>query len=108
MDTGLILIACGFVGLAIAVSLFSRSSSDSDRSGSWLTRDLYRGDLSALTQLVRGASFDVTYDQIGRLKKRGFVRSNFFGTFSVTFKGYIALIVRKTFNRNQSLPTEFN
>jgi hypothetical protein len=50
----------------------------------------------------------VTYDQIGRLKKRGFVRSNFFGTFSVTFKGHVALILRKTLNRNQSLPTQPN
>ena len=74
----------------------------------WVTRDLYCGDLSALAGLARGLISDVIYDQIGALKNRGFVRKNFFRTviFSVTFKGYVALILRATVARDRTTLSE--
>jgi hypothetical protein len=96
MSTGLLLLACGFVTLAIAVTLFARSRSKSHSGQRWITRDLYRGDLHALAKL-RGRSLeDVTYNQIGRLEDRGFVRRTFAGGFGVSFRGYVALILRMT------------
>ncbi len=106
MESGLILLACGLVGLAIAVNLFLRPHGKSQRKPRWVTRDLYRGDLHALADLVRGPAFEVTYDQIGRLKDRGFVRKNFFGTFSVTLKGYVALILKMTVARDHGALAE--
>lgn len=102
MSTGLLLLACGFVALAIAVNLFARSRSKSHSGQHWITRDLYRGDLHALANMVRGRNFAVDYSQIDRLKDRGFVRRNFAGGFSVSFKGYVALILRMTVARGQS------
>jgi hypothetical protein len=104
MSTGLLLLACGLVALAIAVNPFARSRSKFHSGQRWITRDLYRGDLRALANMVRGRNFDITYSQIDRLKDRGFVRRNFTGAFRVTFKGYLALILRMIVARDRSLP----
>jgi len=74
----------------------------------WVTKDLYRGDLSALADLACGRIADVTYDQIGALKNRGFVRKNFFRThlYCVTVKGYVALLLRVTIARDRAPLTE--
>jgi hypothetical protein len=101
MNAGLILLVCGFVGLAIAVKLFSRSRDKSRAGQRWVTKDLYRGDLHALADMVRGSGLDVTYHQIDRLIDRGFVKNNLWGTRSVTFKGYFALILRITVARDR-------
>jgi hypothetical protein len=104
MESGLILLACGFVGLAIAVNLFLQPRVKPQRS--WVTRDLYRGDLHALANLARGQVLDITFDQIGRLKDRGFLRMRRYGNCGVTFKGYAALILRTTVARDRAAPAE--
>jgi hypothetical protein len=47
------------------------------------------------------APVDVTCGQIDRLKDRGFVKNNLWGTRSVTFKRYFALILRITVARDR-------
>ena len=93
MVSGLILIACGFVGLAIAVNLLTRPAGEA-LPRPWLTRGLFRGDLSALAELARGPALDAGYDQLERLKDRGFVKRKLSGSFRMTLKGYFALVVR--------------
>ena len=98
MDTGYILIACGFVALAIALNLRSGGPGSAKRAVMafrlWLTRDLYRGDLTALAYARRGNVFDIDLDQITRLRRRGFLRHGLFGGLRVTMKGRVALAVR--------------
>ena len=106
MNAGYILIACGFVGLAIALNLRSRGPGSLQRMAPafrvWLTRGLYRGDLSALAYAGRGNTFDIDQDQIGRLRGRGFLRKGVLGGLRVTAKGRLALAVRATLAREQT------
>ena len=98
MNPGYILIACGLVGLAIALNLRSRGPGGAQRAAMafrlWMTRGLYRGDLSALACARRGNTYDIDLDQIGRLRQRGFLRKGLFGGVRVTVKGRLALVVR--------------
>lgn len=98
MDTGYVLIACGLVTLAIVLNLRSRGPGGAQRAAMafrfWLTRDLYRGDLTALSSARRGNTFDIDLDQIKRLRRRGFLRHGLLGGLRVTMKGRLALAVR--------------
>jgi hypothetical protein len=106
MNTGYILIACGLVGLAIAINLRSRGRGGAQGAAMafrlWVTRGLYRGDLSALACARRGNTFDIDADQIGRLRHRGFLRKSLFGGFRVTLKGRLALVVRSAVGLEQA------
>jgi len=106
MNTGYILMACGLVGLAIVLNLRSRGPGGARRAAMafrlWMTRGLYRGDLSALACARRGNTFDIDPDQIGRLRERGFMRKGLFGGVRVTLKGRLALVVRSAVGRDQS------
>lgn len=106
MDTGYILIACGFVVLAIVLNLRSRGPGGAQRAAMafrlWLTRDLYRGDLTALAYARRGNTFDIDLDQIKRLSGRGFLRKGLFGGVTITMKGRLALAVRSAVLREQA------
>jgi hypothetical protein len=106
MNTGYILIACGFVGLAIALNLGSGAPGGMRRAAmafrAWPTRGLYRGDLSALTYARRGHIFDIDQDQIGRLRRRGFLRKGLLGGLRITMKGRLALAVRGTTARERT------
>ena len=108
MDTGYILIASGFVVLAIVLNLRSRGPGGAQRAAMafrlWLTRGLYRGDLTALTYARRGNVFDIDIDQIKRLRGRGFLRTGLFGGLRVTMKGRLALVLRTAVVRDA--PTE--
>jgi len=105
MDTGYILIACGFVTLAIILNLRSGGPGGAQRAAMafrlWVTRGLYRGDLSALAYARRGNYFDIDADQIGRLRGRGFLRKGLFGGVKITVKGRLALAVRSAVVREQ-------
>ncbi len=105
MNTGYVLIACGLVGLAITLNLRSRGPGGTQRAAVafrlWVTRGLYRGDLSALACARRGNTFDIDADQIGRLRQRGFLRKSLFGGFRVTLKGRLALVVRSAVGLEQ-------
>jgi hypothetical protein len=106
MNTGYILIACGLVGLAIALNLRSRGPGGAQRAAMafrlWVTRGLYRGDLSALACARRGNTLDIDLDQLGRLRQRGFLRKGLFGGVRITLKGRLALIVRSAAGLEQS------
>ena len=105
MNTGYILIACGLVSLAIAVNLRNRGPGGARRAAIafrlWVTRGLYRGDLSALACARHGNTFDIDADQIERLHQRGFMRKGLFGGFRVTLKGRLALVVRSAVGLEQ-------
>lgn len=98
MNTGYVLIACGLVGLAIAVNLRGRGPGTAQHGAMamrlWVTRGLYRGDLSALACARGGNTFDIDPGQIGRLRSRGFLREGLLGGFHVTLKGHLALLVQ--------------
>jgi len=106
MNSGYILIACGFVGLAIALNLGSGAPGGMRRAAmafrAWPMRGLYRGDLSALTYARRGHVFDIDQDQIGRLRRRGFLRKGLLGGLRITMKGRLALAVRGTTARERT------
>ena len=106
MDTGYILISCGFVGLAIVLNLRSGGPGGVQRAAMafrfWLTRDLYRGDLTALAYARRGSTFDIDPDQIKRLRRRGFLRHGLLGGLRITIKGRLALVLRTAVIREQT------
>ena len=110
MDTGYLLIACGFVGLAIAFNLWGRrctkaqdpSSASSIRT--WVIRELHRGDLHALSDAARGRYYDLDMGQIDRLRGRGYLTNKLFGGLRVTIKGRLALLLRRTVARAKSAP----
>jgi len=104
MASGYLLIACAFVGLAIAVSLWHNAEPLRRRAMGlrlWLTRGLYRGDFRALGAAARGRIFDLDPDQLRRLAARGFVRQNVFGGNGVTLKGRAALMLRATIDKDR-------
>ena len=108
MNTGFILIACGFVGLAIAYNLWARPRLKARRPWSatglrnWVTRGLYRGDLHALAGVARGGYYDVDLSQAKRLRARSFLAKGFMGQPRVTMKGRLALLLRGTVARDKS------
>jgi hypothetical protein len=108
VNTGYILIACGFVGLAIAYNLWVRFRSKAQRPRSasslrtWVTRELRRGDLRALSGAARGYCYDVDIKQAERLCARGFLGKGLMGQPRVTLKGRFALLLRSTIARDKS------
>jgi hypothetical protein len=106
MNSGYILIACGFVLLAIALNLRSKGPGGAQRAAMafrlWLTRVLYRGDLRGLGCARRGCSFDFDLDQFKRLRRRGFLRHGLLGGLRITMKGRLALAVRTAIIREQT------
>jgi hypothetical protein len=72
VNTVYVLIACGFVGLAIAYNFWRRRRIKVQRQDSagmarsWLIRDLYRGDLRALSDAAHGRHENVDIGQINR------------------------------------------
>ena len=103
MDSGYLIIACGFVGLAIAFSLWQNTGTLQRAFDlrTWLTSGLYRGDFQALSVAARGHVFDLDPDQLRRLAARGFLRQNLFGGNHVTLKGRAALVLRATLGKGR-------
>ena len=96
MESGFILFAAGLLGLAVGCKLWgSAALSDLTSLRAWLTRDLYRGDLSALCDAARGRVNEVSIDQLERLRRRGYVAKGFRGLARVTLKGRLALMLHK-------------
>lgn len=96
MESGYILLACGFVGIAIAISAWQNPATFRRMISvrHWLTKDLVRGDFHALSAAGRGREFDLDIDQIKRLRQRGYMRKALLGGFTVTLKGRCALALR--------------
>lgn len=66
---------------------------------SWVTKDLYRGDMRALQHVARRRIGDIDIGQLSRLRKRGFITKIFWGRARVTPKGWLALLLRTTVAR---------
>src|SRR5664279_1294445 len=104
------LIACGLVGLAIAINLMGRGRFGVQRPHftmsfrAWVTRDLYRGDLHALSDAARGHYYKLDIGQIDRLNSRGFLAKGFRSTSRVTMKGRLALLMRSTVAKDKPAP----
>jgi len=96
VESGLILIAVGLIGLAVGFNLWGMvKAREYAPLRAWLTRELYRGDLSALSDTARGSFNEVTIDQLDRLRRRGYVANGFRGLARVTLKGRLALLLHK-------------
>ncbi len=59
----------------------------------WATRDLRRGDLTALAEAAKGWA-QPNDSCIQRLKRRHFLLVKSDGQFVVTFRGHLALMLR--------------
>lgn len=96
MGISYILVACGVVGLAITYNLWGRSQPSRKRNPVrvWVTRQLYRGDLRALSDAAHGRFDEVAIDQFNRLRGRGFVARGVRGNARVTMRGRLALMLR--------------
>lgn len=82
---------CGLVGLLVIGKLATFNAKD------WIARDLKRGDLYALIDVASGLRPDgLTPDQARRLAARGMAREYGSGCFRATFKGRLALRVRRS------------
>jgi hypothetical protein len=62
----------------------------------WLTKDLYRGDMHALQAIANGRSDNIDMGQLSRLRGRGFITKIFWGRARMTPKGALALLLRLT------------
>lgn len=85
---------CGLAGLFIIVKLTTFDAND------WLSRDLKRGDLYALSEVASGLRPDgLTPDQARRLEARGMARPYGNGQFRATLRGRLALLIRQSVRR---------
>ncbi|HTO60979.1 MAG TPA: hypothetical protein VMM15_06965 [Bradyrhizobium sp.] len=60
----------------------------------WSTRKLQSGDLTALSAIAGGAA-RTDEDRLKRLSRRGFVAERRSGSYAVTARGRVALLIRK-------------
>jgi len=60
----------------------------------WSTRKLQSGDLTALSAIAGGASRP-DEDRVKRLFRRGFVAQRRAGSYGVTARGRVALLIRR-------------
>jgi len=62
----------------------------------WITKGLKRGDLHSLTDVATGLRPDgLTQSQFYRLQARGLARDIGGGQYRATFKGKLALLIRR-------------
>jgi hypothetical protein len=61
----------------------------------WATRDLRRGDLTTLAAIASGSVIDPNEKLIQRLKRRHFVIEKLDGEIMLSFRGRMALIIRR-------------
>jgi len=85
---------CGLVALFVIVKLTTFDAGD------WISRGLNRGDLYSLIEVASGLRPDgLTPAQARRLEARGMVRRHGNGQFRATFKGRLALRIRRVVQR---------
>jgi hypothetical protein len=90
MQIEIMLLAFLFGALAIVIKLTR------PLQRSWLERDLYVGDLRALTNIAFGRSDLPASTQIERLRQRGFLAWTAKGTYRITLTGWVAVLLRNT------------
>ena len=61
----------------------------------WAGRKLHRGDLTMLAAIAHGNATASRHNSIDRLAQRHFVMQKSDGQFAVTWRGHMALMVRR-------------
>jgi hypothetical protein len=95
MRIAFILVASLVGALAVVIKLTARLQR------SWLERDLYVGDLRALSNIAFRRSDKPASTQIERLRKRRFLAWAAKGTCRMTLIGWVALLLRNTSARSR-------
>jgi hypothetical protein len=90
MQIQFMLFAVFFGALAIAVKLTSQLQR------SWVERDLLVGDLRVLSDIAFRKIAGPGFDQVQRLRKRGFLVKTARGRYRMTLMGWVAVLVRNT------------
>jgi hypothetical protein len=62
----------------------------------WLERDLYVGDLRVLSDIAFRRIHGPGFEQVQRLRKRGFLVKTARGPYRMTFTGWVAVLLRNT------------
>jgi hypothetical protein len=83
--------------LAIVVKLTSQLQR------SWVERDLYVGDLRTLSDIAFRSISGPAFDQVQRLRKRGFLVKTARGPYRITLLGWVAVLLRNTSARRVEL-----
>ena len=82
-----IIIASGFIAIAIVVHLLRRYDVD------WIIKSLQPLDLRVLGEIAEGKRFGVGRDRFVRLSSRGFIANDQWGGCRITLKGRYADLV---------------
>ena len=90
MQIQFMLFAVFFGALAIVVKLTSQLQR------SWVERDLWEGDLRVLSNIAFRRINGPGFDQVQRLRKRGFLVKTARGRYRMTLMGWVAVVVRNT------------
>jgi hypothetical protein len=90
MQTELMLVALFFGALAILIKLTGQLQR------SWVERDLHVGDLRVLSEIAFRRIHGPGFEQVQRLRKRGFLVKSARGPYRMTLTGWVALLLRNT------------
>ena len=97
MHIELVILGFAFAALAIVVKLTGQ------RQRTWVERDLYFGDLRALSDVASRRTVRPASAIVDRLGKRGFLKRTARGSPRVTLKGWIAVLLRHTSARRLAI-----
>jgi hypothetical protein len=86
----IMLVALLFGALAIVIKLTGHLQR------SWVERDLWEGDLRVLSNIAFRRIAGPGFDQVQRLRKRGFLVKTARGRYRMTLMGWVAVLVRNT------------
>jgi hypothetical protein len=95
MQSEFIFLALFFIALVIVIKLTGRVQR------SWVERDLYMGDLRGLSDIAFRRIHGPAFDQVQRLRKRGFLVKSARGPYRMTLTGWVALLLRNTSARHR-------
>jgi hypothetical protein len=90
MHIELVILGSAFAALATVVKLTGQ------RQRAWVERDLYMGDLRALSGVAFRRNIRPPSIIVSRLEDRGFMGRTGRGSCRVTLKGWIAVLLRHT------------
>jgi hypothetical protein len=93
----LMLLASFFGALGIVIKLTGRLQR------SWVERDLRVGDLRVLSNIAFRRIDGPAFDQVERLRKRGFLVKTAGGPCRMTLTGWVAVLLRNTSARRVKL-----
>ena len=94
MHTELLLLGSLF-GVALVVKLTGQ------RQRAWVERDLYVGDLRTLSDIAFRRIDGPAFEQVQRLRKRGFLVKTARGPYRMTLLGWVAVLLRNTSARSK-------